>query len=1024
MPHSSSQKKSKTSNTSTPVAENLKISPEEPLPNPPFSIGRSPSAFASLGHKRFQHSRNHSVPDYSTDITFDFNRLTVLLLRSSVLDDTLVGRKVATLTVTEAHINASLAGNEGSDTASAIGQRLLVQGSLGGFQVLDLTAEGRKHQRVISVGHDPLVQQHRNLYMLVSQGLYDSTSSSNKDKSEPDAFSFKFLQLLRRSDMEPEFSLQSEDDERQLSLDVRMGSLCYTHSAHFLSEVSACVSEFQQSVTNMAVSLKLAAAEIAVDLMHRGTEGIAQSIYMSGPVNASISEGLSNLSAAPVECLTSASAVTDVIDLPPSVRIAFNALLDSPIIVLPRTAKSAQVLVAHLGQIEITNDEGNIVSNPTVPLSEELAGGTRGERFEIDVRDMSLYSLDVDEKWASSFSHYHHHHSGPSPAYLRVTAQELYGCASPHGRPILHDTLLKFSLQRITGRPITDQHLHDSGSDPFFSDVQQRHQQPELCDVFRIEGCVASPLNVSLSKTQYEQIMESLDNLNWSNRKVPDASSSSAGLPPFLGPNSDFHSPSARKSWSVPRRTPNYTPGQRELVLHFEFQLPSFAMQLLDSSDNAICCLSFDDLKVEYEKGQTYSASAQIALRSLQLDYLMMAPDSKHRRLVASTSSHQLASRRERQKTPKAPPIIRRSHSFSMSSSCPNLLRVPQKNDRQQQQQKQQQQQDDSGAGSLPARLEPLGSQWVETSHEYPKTPPSSPVPPPIMAIMHHQRFLRVTDESDDNSGRENLVLIKVLLIDPESADFTVKYNSTRRFVEVDLNELDVVVNVESWVMVLDFFGASPSTTTDSKKTKKKHNKSSESIASSPGYQDWSSASAARLVNSRWEVEVRSFRLLLNRLEKGRGYEVAEAVVTGLSWEMASMRGNLDVTGKLGGVLVRDLTPVGRKLYSERFVTTGNEALDFQFFRFSADDPHLARDYDVRLNINMASVLYVHTQRFYVECMSVVQQFQQLLAAGQQQVKLDKSPTASQRKQWRHGTRILLNVDAGSPVIVLPVCSR
>jgi vacuolar protein sorting-associated protein 13D len=456
-------------------------------------------------------------------------------------------------------------------------------------------------------------------------------------------------------------------------------------------------------------------------------------------------------------------------------------------------------------------------------------------------------------------------------------------------------------------------------------------------------------------------------------------------------------------------------------------------MQLLDSSDCAICCLSFDDLKVEYEKGQSHSATAQIALRSLQLDDLMMAIDSKHRRLVASTSSHQLSGRHDRQKTPKALPIIRRSHSFSMSSSCPNLLRVPQKNDPQQQQQQLHQQQDDYGAGSLPARLEPLGPQWVETSsahlnQEYPKTPPSSPVPPPI-TVMYHQRFLRSND-GDDSSGRENLVLIKVLLIDPTSADFAIKYNSTRRFVEVDLNELDVVVNVESWVMVLDFFGASPNSGTDKKKSRKKH-KSSETSAPSPGYQDWRAASgtAGRLVNSRWEVEVRSFRLLLNRLEKGRGYEVAEAVVTGLSWEMASMRGNLDVTGKLGGVLVRDLTPVGRQLYNERFVTTGNEALDFQFFRFSADDPHLARDYDIRLNINMASVLYVHTQRFYVECMSVLQQFQQLMAAEQhhstpQQEKLEKSPPSNNRKQWKHGTRILLNVDAGSPVIVLPVCSR
>lgn len=53
-----------------------------------------------------------------------------------------------------------------------------------------MTAEGQKHQRVISVGHDPLVEQNQNLYVLVSQGLYESS----KEKNEMKAFSFHFIQ--------------------------------------------------------------------------------------------------------------------------------------------------------------------------------------------------------------------------------------------------------------------------------------------------------------------------------------------------------------------------------------------------------------------------------------------------------------------------------------------------------------------------------------------------------------------------------------------------------------------------------------------------------------------------------------------------------------------------------------------------------------------------------------------------------------------------------------------------------------
>ena len=234
---------------------------------------------------------------------------------------------------------------------------------------------------------------------------------------------------------------------------------------------------------------------------------------------------------------------------------------------------------------------------------------------------------------------------------------------------------------------------------------------------------------------------------------------------------------------------------------------------------------------------------------------------------------------------------------------------------------------------------------------------------------------------------------------------------STHRFVEINLNALDIIVNLESSVMVLDFFGTNPKASQQQKR---------KLTASSPGYQDWSKV-ANSSTNSRWEVEVRSFNLLLNR----KDYEVAEATVSNLTWEMASMRGNLDITGKLGSITVEDLTPAGR-MYRERFITSGNEALDFQIFCFSADDPRLARDYDVRLNVTMASVLYVHTQRFYTECFSMLEQFQQLRQVAANLSTNGNSATSehgSRYRPWRHGTRVSLNVEARSPVILVPVSS-
>ena len=61
---------------------------------------------------------------------------------------------------------------------------------------------------------------------------------------------------------------------------------------------------------------------------------------------------------------------------------------------------------------------------------------------------------------------------------------------------------------------------------------------------------------------------------------------------------------------------------------------------------------------------------------------------------------------------------------------------------------------------------------------------------------------------------------------------------------------------------------------------------------------------------------MRSFNVLLNQKE----YEVAEATISSLTWEMSSLRGNLDVTGKLGSITIQDLTTAGKKYFDAPLV--------------------------------------------------------------------------------------------------------
>lgn len=157
-----------------------------------------------------------------TEVTFDFHRLNVLVLRALMRDHFLVGRKVGTFTMSEARIHATL------------GQQIIVEGSLGGLQVLDLTPEGMSHQRILSVGKDPLTEPphiESDLLSSLTQEIY--AMGQGKDEhlvEERQALSFRV----------------SRNVNACVDIRIRMGSVWYIHCARFMQELSWCAIEFKQ----------------------------------------------------------------------------------------------------------------------------------------------------------------------------------------------------------------------------------------------------------------------------------------------------------------------------------------------------------------------------------------------------------------------------------------------------------------------------------------------------------------------------------------------------------------------------------------------------------------------------------------------------------------------------------------------------------------------------------------------------------------------------------------------------------
>lgn len=275
-----------------------------------------------------------------------------------------------------------------------------------------------------------------------------------------------------------------------------------------------------------------------------------------------------------------------------------------------------------------------------------------------------------------------------------------------------------------------------------------------------------------------------------------------------------------------------------------------------------------------------------------------------------------------------------------------------------------------------------------ERNRRCPHTPPPSPTPS------------LPSDPADISTVTPEATLVKIRILSEYQS--TISAGSNTRKVNVDINSLLVCVNVRPWVMIVDLLSR-PAYGPSRMRMK---------VDEGPPAQDMSTTV---------EMSVQNLAMQLN----ADSYEICEAQVRQL-WvrqEMNSQGTNMQ--GRLGKVLIFDLTPFGGKVYEERFVTPGNEAFQFAL-RTTANE---ANFYIIECNIP-GSVRIVHTHLFLCEVINFISEFTLAyellltnngpLTEGNPVLLRSEEMPQQNMNNGRQKARVDLRVTADAPLVVVP----
>uniref|UniRef100_A0A9J8AXX9 Vacuolar protein sorting 13 homolog D n=1 Tax=Cyprinus carpio carpio TaxID=630221 RepID=A0A9J8AXX9_CYPCA len=882
------------------------------------------------------------------ELTVEIHRLNLLLLRTvttgTVLGGEKKGMKIATASINGTKVNVSM------------GSRLDVNGSLGCIQLVDLTQEGGRSQFVVSIG-----------------SVEDSSSTdgvaffSIAGMAPSEALSFRFM----------------EKSQGECSLQLRMASLHYNHSAKFLKELSLSANEVEDNFRSV---LKTAATKVSTVLATKTAEYSGMVSLFENPYRRSRRQSQCNWTLDPFEeddfCVAEEEPGLDSF----MVKLTLDVSIESPVVSIPRKPGHPELLVGHLGSIRIQNFV--------------TGHDSEGEKLQVEVKDIRLYSVNTSNlilrKGAQLNSNAT---SGPSPSHggninlnePQFTRHDFFEYLS-RGKAfhILKDATIKLTVEKV---PV-DENLY------FTFSSEEPYQSTGL---MKVDGRFVDAVQVCLCKPVYEQVLQTLDNLSFI--EDPRVMPSQHPTPPPPTPSSTkLHRFPDLQGGLFARDPPHvgisYSSLSSSLSPHSFtqvkaiFRVSELQVQLsgdLNQGCQGLVSLRFQDLEGDFTKDHPHSVSIQLALHSLLMeDLLEQNPESKYKHLMVSRG---------------APKPSTFSPKEYLSQSCPTTSNVLYA----------------EMPRSLPAQFEEAQNVF-QFYQRHPSTPSASSrkskkdaecpgTPPPSPS--RHTPSPHPQPDFDDS-----LVHINVLMVDRRHPEFKTRYGSIGRSVDVDFNCLDILITLQTWVMILDFFGIGSTANNHAVKVPTTTPQPEHSLENSTlnDLGDLYTEIEER-VNTKLDLKVHSLSVVLRK----KSNELAKASVSKLFTHMEMIDGDLALQGSLGSLSLSDLTPHG-DLYRERFTTHGGEALVYDIHKYGKPDPCLQREYDIKVSLQMASVQYVHTQRFQAEVVAFIQHFSQLQdVLGRQRAAVEGQAV---RVRPQRAARVLLDIEAGAPVLLIPESSR
>ncbi|XP_067947549.1 intermembrane lipid transfer protein Vps13D-like [Watersipora subatra] len=331
-----------------------------------------------------------------------------------------------------------------------------------------------------------------------------------------------------------------------------IGSIQYIHVPRFLSDLYRSVSLFHEYIENAKQRIRHAASEVAEFFVKPNTN---------------------NATPAPL-C-----------------DMELDVTLDAPLLVLPCSDRSTQVLVAELGRM--------VISNAT-ELSDSPTRYTARDIIDIRIRDIKLVAKEVD------------------PPKIDTFTQEVIVEEAGINLTIIHNQILE--NQTETSSDGGDFHLELSGEE--FAENTCRK-------AVSLSAEVPHPLQVSLSRQAYDLLLQAVQTASSTNDSGSDPMKMHAGK----GQESTTSHLSSNSADAM-------------LYVSAALTVPIVSVAIKDqlggTETEGIIKLQLEELSLAYEKKNPYIASLKLQLSSLSALDLLQPEDSKHRYLALSLNkSHQ-----------------------------------------------------------------------------------------------------------------------------------------------------------------------------------------------------------------------------------------------------------------------------------------------------------------------------------------------------------------------------------------------